>query len=481
MSPNSCTDQRGTIYPATSSDGYITTTYEYNLEENKRRALTVNLIDGSTISKVGTTAMVSRDGSLMNCDYTRAFIPLDTSTVPDLANITAASLWIYVPQGAIKGTPIIRIVRTDQANTSSLQVWDGRKCEYSYTSNKYKDSAVRGMSSDISDLHEGWNEIPLNNEGIAWINKFDETKFGLREVVYDCAEQCPQNFKEDNISFFSSRGENPPYLSITYSLEPSGHRYSIDDLNNVYCEKNNESDGSSINGISVDITANPSFEGSLLQLQGDSHSSSVNDDSDNSYVFVKNSTKEVSDLFGFERTYGGGQINSVTIYYQYRAGKTGDIAPRGKAIIRFGSKGKVYEGAPFDLETDGKWHTTSFTWNTHPGTGSRWSWTNIFASSFSTPIEGGVRFKCAISSEDDFVECSKIWMVINVNELLLGRDENGNRWDIALRFDGNVDVRNNWWGTTDPEEIQAKILAQGEPAIGRAEFEPFLTEPVDIT
>jgi len=57
-------------------------------------------------------------------------------------------------------------------------------------------------------------------------------------------------------------------------------------------------------------------------------------------------------------------------------------------------------------------------------------------------------------------------------------NENSN---IALRFDGNVDVRNNWWGTTDPEEIQEKIRAQGEPAIGRAEFEPFLTEPVDIT
>jgi hypothetical protein len=65
--------------------------------------------------------------------------------------------------------------------------------------------------------------------------------------------------------------------------------------------------------------------------------------------------------------------------------------------------------------------------------------------------------------------------VIGMNNIL--DNENSN---IALRFDGNVDVRNNWWGTTDPEEIQVKIKAQGEPAIGRAEFEPFLTEPVDI-
>jgi hypothetical protein len=65
---------------------------------------------------------------------------------------------------------------------------------------------------------------------------------------------------------------------------------------------------------------------------------------------------------------------------------------------------------------------------------------------------------------------------IEMNNIL--NNENSN---IALRAAGNIVVINNWWGTIDPEEIQSRIYnIQGVPAIGRAEFQPFLTEPADI-
>ncbi len=378
-----------------------------------------------------------KDLASTSYDYIRAFIPLNTSAIPDLADITAASLWIYVPPGGIIGTPKIRVVRTNQANTSSLCEEDYKKCEYSFIFQKYKDSAVRGMSNDIFKIAEGWNEIPLNDEGIAWINMFGVTKFGLREVDYDCVNKKPQNATEDILEFHSSRGDNPPYLSITYSLEPAEHRYSIEAGIDLYCEKNNGSNGSSTNGISIDIVANPSLDGTLSQLTTSSgmyHYSLVNDDSDDSFVFVNNSTTEKSDLFGFERIQGGGTINSVTIYYRYRAGKSGDASPIGKALIRLSSDGTAYEGDALILRTDREWHIASYTWDTVPIKGRKWKWENIMGLRFQTYFEGGVRFKCAVSSKDDFVECSKIWMVVNVKELLLGKDKNGNTWDIGLRF-----------------------------------------------
>jgi hypothetical protein len=447
ISPNSCIDQHGTIYPTTSGDGYITTTREYQSEESKPLALTVSLIDDdSTISKVGSTVKVNRDGPSISYNYVRAFVPFNTRAIPDLADITTASLWIYVPTGGIKGIPTIRVVRTDQEDTSLLQESDYKKCEYSFVQDEYKDSAVRGMSNDITHFHEGWNEIPLNNEGIAWINKFGTTKFGLREVEYDCAGNHPQNVKESTVTFHSSRGDNPPYLAIRYSMEPSEHRYSIEDANDLYCEKNNGSDGSHLNGFPTDVIANPSFDGSLLQLkpsQGSHHFPLVNDDSDNSYLFVKNSTKETSDQFRFERTHGGGQINSVTIYYRYRAGKSGDTHPTGKAIIRLDSGSGVSEGDSLDLQADGEWHTASFTWDINPNAGRGWKWEDIIGSPFPSYMEGGVSFKCGVSSEDDFVECSKVWMVINISELLLGKDENGQTWDIGLRFDARKFAQGN--------------------------------------
>ena len=107
-----------------------------------------------------------------------------------------------------------------------------------------------------------------------------------------------------------------------------------------------------------------------------SHYTLVNDTDDDSFVRVRNSTAEVSDLYGFERTYGGGTINSVALWYRYRAGKSGEVPPVGKALIKLGT---VYEGDAFNLITDGKWHSASYTWDTLPGSGKTWKWKNILS------------------------------------------------------------------------------------------------------
>jgi hypothetical protein len=367
--------------------------------------------------------------------YRRAFLPLETGGIPDLAEITAASLWIYVPPNGISGNPTIRVVRTDQADTSLLTGEDYRKCEYSFSLGNYKDSAVKGMSHDVSRMREGWNEIPLNQEGIAWINVFGVTQFGLREVDYDCVHKKPQGPMDNRVTFHSSRGDNPPYLSITYMLEPADHRHSIENSLDVYCEKNNGPDGSSINGTFLDITTDPSRDGTLSQLTpsgGKNHYALVNDDRDDSYLAVKNTIDEKGDLFGFEKVQAEGTIDSVTIYYRYRAGKSGALPPTGRALISFGEK-DIYESTLVDLETDGHWHTASFTWDMNPKSKRSWRWEDL-RGKMHNHITGGVRFKCAFNSGNDFVACSKIWMVITVKQVLLGNDTYGNAWDLGLRF-----------------------------------------------
>ena len=49
------------------------------------------------MAKVGTTMKAGKDLASISYDCIRAFIPLNTSAIPDLADITAASLWIYAP------------------------------------------------------------------------------------------------------------------------------------------------------------------------------------------------------------------------------------------------------------------------------------------------------------------------------------------------------------------------------------------------
>ena len=46
----------------------------------------------------------------------------------------------------------------------------------------------------------------------------------------------------------------------------------------------------------------------------------------------------------------------------------------------------------------------------------------------------------------------------------------------------NIDATNNWWGTTDTGEIDAGIHdAKDDSNLGLVTYQPFLTQPVDIT
>ena len=423
---SNCTrsDECGTRYPATSGDGYIT------IETDPAGTPLIRVADGETTVHVGTSYPPAE-----KVIYSRAFLPLETGEIPDLAEITAASLWIYVPPNGISGNPTLRVVRTDQADTAALASGDYEKCEYSFAFGKYKDSAVRGMSHDISRISEGWNEIPLNEEGIAWINLFGVTQFGLREVDYDCAHKKPQGPMENRVVFHSSRGDNPPYLSITYTLEPADYRYSIENSRDLYCEKNNGPDGSSTNGVILDITADPFMDSTLSELapsSGKNHYSLVNDHRNSTYLTVKSTAEAKADLFGFDNVQAEGTIHAVTIYCKYRAGKSGAVPPTGRALIGLRKRG-VYESTLVDLETDGNWHTVSFTWDTNPKTKNSWKWEQL-RGEMPDCVRGGVRFKCALNSKNDFVECSKIWMVVSVKQLLLGKDKKGDTWDIGLRF-----------------------------------------------
>ena len=73
--------------------------------------------------------------------------------------------------------------------------------------------------------------------------------------------------------------------------------------------------------------------------------------------------------------------------------------------------------------------------------------------------------------EQSFVGSSSIEM----NNIL--DNENSN---IAWRSAEPIDVINNWWGTTDINEIQSKILGkQDESTIGMVNFEPFLMQSAE--
>jgi hypothetical protein len=53
---------------------------------------------------------------------------------------------------------------------------------------------------------------------------------------------------------------------------------------------------------------------------------------------------------------------------------------------------------------------------------------------------------------------------------------------LELGFHGSIDATNNWWGTTEVADIADKIRdINDNPSLGIILYEPFLTEPVNIT
>lgn len=185
-----------------------------------------NAVGQYDISSLGyIRVQVSGDDPYNDRRYTidRAFIPVDSSALPDDAGVTAASLNIYISyksDGYNDAYGYITVVQTTQNSDMELSLADYNECGATTTPIEGIDTGER---KDISIIDiDGYLSFSLNSVGQSWISKTGYTRLGLREG-HDTTNNAInyQDATENYIIFYSSEASGTgqdPYLEVTYAV-----------------------------------------------------------------------------------------------------------------------------------------------------------------------------------------------------------------------------------------------------------------------
>ena len=162
-----------------------------------------------------------------NYTISRLFVPINTSTLPDDAIITAADLYLY-RDSAIDDThdahSYTAVVETFQASTDSLVVGDYEDCgSDNGIEGRAKEANIEQGSAQVDNdtIVAGGNKYytwALNAAGLGWINKTGVTKIGLREG-HDIEDVAPidRHLMSFRLSEYSETASDP-YLEVTYTV-----------------------------------------------------------------------------------------------------------------------------------------------------------------------------------------------------------------------------------------------------------------------
>ena len=146
----------------------------------------------------------------------RAFLPFDTSALPDNATIVSAELNVYVYQADNNdndGDDWVNVIQTTQGNAASLAGADFSQA--GAVNNPIEGAARIDMTTIPVNAYTKW---VLNSTGLGWINKTGASLLGLREG-HDALDSAPLSF--NRIKFYSlEQGgtAQDPYLEVTYTI-----------------------------------------------------------------------------------------------------------------------------------------------------------------------------------------------------------------------------------------------------------------------
>lgn len=144
---------------------------------------------------------------------TRSFQPVDTSDLPDSANILEASLNFY--PAYITGTPILNLYESNQGNPTDLEQNDYPRCSSGINPS---DSEKLGTISPNTNQVNTWLSIDINDLSV--VSKTGWTTLCIRENA-DSANIPPTIDEYRRVWFPSSNSSNVdqrPYLEVTYDL-----------------------------------------------------------------------------------------------------------------------------------------------------------------------------------------------------------------------------------------------------------------------
>ena len=149
-----------------------------------------------------------------NYNISRFFFPFDTSSIPNGATITVATLTLTAAaNGTVNDTFSVGIVQTTAANTNALVLADYSECG---AVDNPTEGATRLPSSDF-DTTDETNTFTLNATGRGWINKTGVTQLGLR-TSNDMDDSAP-TVGLNRLEFYlvEITGAKRPKLTVTYT------------------------------------------------------------------------------------------------------------------------------------------------------------------------------------------------------------------------------------------------------------------------
>lgn len=216
-SGESTTTTTETFYP-TAGDGYA---YKSSASWDTAHDATTGLGRTATAS-----ALVVGTGKTTTSYYLyRAFLPFDTSSIPDDATIISATLNVYPYAKKNEdndGDDFVTVVQTSQASTTTLSQEDFDQAGSTDNPTEGIDTSER---KDITSVTAGtYFTFNLNSTGRDWISKTDVTKLGLREghdvidssFTSSSTTASQYNYLYTRSSEYSSTTYDP-YLAVTYT------------------------------------------------------------------------------------------------------------------------------------------------------------------------------------------------------------------------------------------------------------------------
>lgn len=199
-----------TNYPSGAGDGYVA-----NITASSTWAAVRAAANGTELDYTGGIGWIdSRVYSGTTFECYRGFFPVDTSGIGAGATVTAAVLHIF-GDAVTYGTPVIGIVQSTTASTTTLANADYSKCGAVDSATEATDAMVTvgGANSD--------NSWTFNTDGLGFVKVDNWTKLGAREQN-DLNNNTP-GYDQWQVRFSEYTGTNyDPYLAVTYTSPPVG-------------------------------------------------------------------------------------------------------------------------------------------------------------------------------------------------------------------------------------------------------------------
>lgn len=134
----------------------------------------------------------------------RTFLTLDTSAIPDTANISSAVLYVYITSVSNANSPSYRLYNSTHTDTIIAGDYD------------LMGTTEQSGTYLTTPTASAYASFTLNAAGLASINKTGYTKFAIREASYDVANTQPGG--SNVLQIADSNTANDPYLEVTYTV-----------------------------------------------------------------------------------------------------------------------------------------------------------------------------------------------------------------------------------------------------------------------